>query len=171
MKKDSSLLRNFLKFLFVTLAIVVALQIISRILGNRDLILGAILSSLGVLSIIWTLLARSNLSPKSQLRLIANNFLACSITVLTFSILITLNSVIEIKGIIYIEYILIFIMYFFFILVSYYIYTIGKEFGFQKESIEMGKHLEGIKKIKKSSMLLLSVLVVLILEQWLCTVP
>ena len=137
---------NILKFLLVALAIIIALQIISRILGNIELILGAILISLGILSMIWTILARSNLSPQSQLRLFTNNFLACSIAILVFTILLTIDNFIAIRGIVYIQYFFIFVIYFFFILISYYIYTMGKQFGFQQQSKEMKKHLEMSKK-------------------------
>ena len=145
--KDSHLMQ-FVKFFTAALIIIFSIKLISRLLGNLELILGAVLVSMGVLSIIWTLLARYNLSPKSQLRIFTSNFLACSIAILIFTVVITIKEFVLVKHLLYIEYSLIFITYFFLILASYYIYAIGKEFGFQHEARKIGFHLKKIKEEK-----------------------
>ena len=137
---------NLLKFLSIALVIIFSIQIINKILGNLVLILGAVLVSLGILAIIWTLLARYNLSPKSQLRFFADNFLGCSIAILLFTILLTIEQLALIKYSIYIKYFLISAVYFFLILASFYIYAIGRAFGFQKKSIEIKQHLKEIRR-------------------------
>ncbi len=139
-------INQIIKIILLTIAIAIAIYLISLIIEQIELIIGAVLASLGILSIIWTLLARSNLSPKSILRFFTNTFLACSIAVLVVTIVLTIDTVTKIKEFIYIEYLMIFITYFFFILVSYYIYKIGREFGFQNESIEIKKRLKQVKK-------------------------
>ena len=141
MKKDQTI-PNAIKLILIFLVIILSIYLINRFLGNLELILGAILVSFGILSIIWTVLARYNLSPQSRLRIFANNFLACSIAILVFTIMIIIDRHVYIKGVLYVQYFFIFITYFFFIIVSYYLYTIGREFGFQKESIKIKKRLQ-----------------------------
>ncbi len=145
-----SKLTQILKLVLMVLVIAFSLQLLSKLLGNLEIMMGLLLVSFGILSIIWTILARYNLSPKSQLRMFANNFLACSLALLMFTIITIVNLYANVKGILYLQYILIFVIYFFFILVSYYLYTLGKQFGFQKESISMGKYLKKVKKIVPS---------------------
>ena len=137
------------KVISLFLAVAVAFFFITRIFNTVELILAIIILSFGVLAIIWTLLAKYNLSPSSQLRIFTNNFLATSIAVLSFTIIRLLSNIASIPGLIYLEFFFVFATFFFFVLASYYIYTIGKEFGFQKESRKMKKILKKRNQQKK----------------------
>ena len=135
------------KLISLFIAVAVAFFLITRVFNTVEIILSIIILSFGVLAIIWTLLAKYNLSPSSQLRIFTNNFLATSIAVLAFTIIRLLGNIINIPGLIYIEFFFVFATFFFFVLASYYIYSLGREFGFQKESRQMKKILA--KKQKK----------------------
>ncbi len=137
------------KVISLFLAVAVAFFFITRIFNTVELILAIIILSFGVLAIIWTLLAKYNLSPSSQLRIFTNNFLATSIAVLSFTIIRLLSNIVSIPGLVYLEFFFVFATFFFFVLASYYIYTIGKEFGFQKESRKMKKILKKRNQPKK----------------------
>ena len=142
---------NFIKsfkVIILLIALISAFYFIFKIFKSWDLILSILTLSFGVLSIIWTLLAKYSLSPKSTLRLFTNNFLACSISVLSFSTLRLLSNFILIPWLNYIELFFIIITFFFFVLASYYIYNIGNEFGFQRETKEIKKVLKERKKFQ-----------------------
>ena len=138
---------SLIKYVFGILVIIFALIIISNIVSAVELIIGAITISVGILSIIWTILARYSLSPKSTLRIFTTNFLACSIAVTAFSTVRIVGRLVQIHWLIIIEFFFIFATFFFFLLASYYTYSIGREFGFQRES----KNIEQILKRKKPS--------------------
>ena len=142
MKNNSN---KLLKELILLIAILVVFYILFQAFQNFEIIFGVIILSFGVLSIIWTLIARYSLSPKSNLRLFTNNFLACSISVISFFVIRLLSEIIYNKWFIYIEFFFIFVTFFFFVLASYYIYKIGSLFGFERES----KNIKKILKKKK----------------------
>ena len=124
------------------LCILTILYFIFKTVNDIEIFFGIIMLSFGVLAVIWTLLAKYNLSPKSTLRLFTNNFLSCSISVLFYSIIRLLSDFVSIPFHAYLEFFFISITFFFFVLVSYYIYIIGNEFGFQKESSQIKKALK-----------------------------
>ncbi|MFH1592341.1 MAG: hypothetical protein ABIB47_03165 [Candidatus Woesearchaeota archaeon] len=138
---------NLIKYLFGILVVISAFYIITNVIDAVELILGFIAVSVGILSIIWTLLAKYSLSPRSNLRVFTNNFLACSIAVIAFASIRIVGKLIDLPWLIVIEFFFIFATFFFFLLASYYIYSIGREFGFQSE----GKKIERRLKIKKIS--------------------
>ena len=141
---------SLIKYVFGILVIISALIIISNIVGAVELIIGAITISVGILSIIWTILARYSLSPKSTLRIFTTNFLACSIAVTAFSAVRIVGRLVQIPWLIIIEFFFIFATFFFFLLASYYTYSIGREFGFQRESKNIEQILKRKKPLKKA---------------------
>lgn len=140
---------KFIKYLLAILVIIFSIYIISQTLVSLELIFGFLSISIGILSIIWTLLAKYSLSPKSTLRLFTNNFLTCSIAVLSYSFVRVLGNLIYKPWFILVEFFFIFVTFFFFLIASYYIYSIGKEFGFQKESKKIREVLLAKKKRKR----------------------
>ena len=148
MKTEESNIINMIKYIFGIIVVVSAIYIIANIIKVVELIIGFIILSVGVLSIIWTLLAKYSLSPKSKLRIFTNNFLACSIAVVAFSTIRLIGNFVSIPWLILVEYFFTFATFFFFLLASYYILNIGKEFGFERES----KKIRRILKSKKESL-------------------
>ena len=138
MKKKNNL-SILIKELIALIIILTILSFILQIVNNLKLFFGIVMLSFGVLAVIWTLLAKYNLSPKSTLRFFTNNFLSCSLSVLFYSIIRLLSDFISIPFSSYLEFFFISITFFFFVLASYYIYLIGNEFGFQRESSQMKK--------------------------------
>ena len=134
-----------IKYVFILLVILANYYILYNLLNAVELIVGFITISVGILTIIWILLAKYSLSPKSTLRLFTNNFLACTIGVMGFSLTRLIGKLVYVKWLILVEFFFIFATFFFFLVAAYYIYTIGKEFGFQSES----KQIVGILKLKK----------------------
>jgi len=141
---------NILKYIFIVLVIVSSIYVMYNVLRVAELIVGFIVISVGVLSIIWTLLAMYSLSPKSNLRVFTNNFLACSIAVIGFSLTRIVGQFVSIPWLILVEFFFIFVTFFFFLLASYYIYSLGREFGFQKESKKIGEILKRKRNKKKT---------------------
>lgn len=139
---------TLVKYIFTILVIASSIYIIFTLIRSIEIIIGFVIISVGILSIIWTLLAKYSLSPKSNLRVFTNNFLACSIAVVAFSTFRVLGSLVSIPWLIFLEFFFIFATFFFFLLASYYIYSIGKEFGFQNESLKIGRILKKRKKAK-----------------------
>lgn len=133
------------KEIILLISILLLFYIILNISKSFKIIFIILILSFGVLSIIWTLIAKYSLSPKSDLRLFTNNFLACTIAVLSFFIIRLLGDFIFIPYLIYAEFFLIFVTFFFFFLASYYIYKIGSIFGFQRES----RNIKNVLKEKK----------------------
>ena len=74
-----------IKALLVIIAIVVAAYILYRLSGSLEILLGALSLSIGVLAIIWTLIAKYSLSPHSTMRLFTNSFLASLIALVVLS--------------------------------------------------------------------------------------
>jgi len=130
----------------LAISILFLFYLVSRIFKDLTFILWLIIFSFGVMAIIWTLLAKYSLSPKSNLRLFTNNFLACSIAVLAFSVTRFINDFLHISWLLFVELFFIFTTFFFFVLASYYTYKIGSEFGFQRESWDIKKILKEKKK-------------------------
>ncbi|MBI2672263.1 hypothetical protein HYX16_04990 [Candidatus Woesearchaeota archaeon] len=128
------------------ISILFLFYLISRIFEDLTFILWLIIFSFGIMAIIWTLLAKYSLSPKSNLRLFTNNFLACSIAVLAFSVTRFINDFLRLRWLLFVELFFIFITFFFFVLASYYTYKIGSEFGFQRESWDIKRILKEKKK-------------------------
>ena len=133
-----------LKEFILLVAILFVFYLVIKIFNSYRLVFFIIILSFGVLAIIWTLIAKYSLSPKSTLRVFTNNFLACSISVLSFTVLRVFNDIFASQFLIYVEFFFIFITFFFFVLASYYIYKIGSLFGFERES-------KNIKKILKQN--------------------
>ena len=130
----------------LAISILFLFYLVSRIFKDLTFILWLIIFSFGIMAIIWTLLAKYSLSPKSNLRLFTNNFLACSIAVLAFSVTRFINDFLHISWLLFVELFFIFTTFFFFVLASYYTYKIGSEFGFQRESWDIKKILKEKKK-------------------------
>jgi len=132
-----------IKSILVFIAIIVAIYLLSSISKSLEITVGAFSLSIGVLAIIWTLIAKYSLSPKSTLRLFTNSFLACLIALIALSFikLIAFMTAYS-RNLIYIEYILTTIVYLFFLISAYYILSIGKQFGFQSKAAEIKKIIE-----------------------------
>ncbi len=136
------------KVILVLIAIATAIYILFSIIRSLEIITGTISLSIGVLAIIWTLIAKYSLSPKSTLRLFANSFLACLIALIVLSFIKLIAFMTEYsKNLIYVEYILTTIVYLFFLISAYYILTIGRQFGFQSKAFQIKKIIA--KKTKK----------------------
>jgi hypothetical protein len=133
----------------LSIAILFLFFLISRIFKDLTFILWLVIFSFGIMAIIWTLIAKYSLSPKSNLRLFTNNFLACSIAVLAFSIVRFINDFLNIGWLLFVELFFIFSTFFFFVLASYYTYKIGTEFGFQREAWDIKKILKVKRNNKK----------------------
>ncbi len=139
---------KILKFLIALFAIVLGLFVIIKLVGNVELIVGIISLTFGILAIIWTLKARSVLSPGSSLRKYTGNFLMCLIFILLFSIWNTMSKILNFQGIfLYFEYFFIVMAYMVFVMAAYQILYLGKEFGFLKEIKVMKKAIKE-KKLK-----------------------
>jgi len=144
MTEDNKIV-NSIKYIFGILVVIATLYIISNIIAAVEIMVGIITLSVGVLSIMWTLIARYSLSPKSKLRVFTNNFLACSIAVIAFSLIRLLERFINLPWLILVEFFFVFATFFFFLLASYYMYSIGREFGFEREA----KNIKDILRSKK----------------------
>jgi len=139
--KNTNKLSNSIKEVLVFISILIALYLILKLLEDLRIFFGIIMISFGLMSIIWTLIAKYNLSPKSTLRLFTNNFLGCTIALLAFALLRVFSFFIFIHGIIFLEFFFISVTFMFFVMASYYIYKLGSEFGFQHESFKIKKIL------------------------------
>jgi len=146
MKKKYSFY-NTLKTFILLLVLALIFYFISRLFMNLEFIFGIVILSFGVLAVIWTLLAKYSLSPGSRLRIFTNNFLACSIAVLSFFIMRLMGYFVSLPWFIYVEFFFIFATFFFFVLASYYIYMLGKEFGFQRQSEDIKNLLKKKKNL------------------------
>ena len=146
MIKNKKSVIGVIKYIFILLVIVITYYILYNLLNAVELIVEFATLSIGILAIIWTLLAKYSLSPNSTLRLFANNFLACTIAVMGFSLTRFIGDLIYIPRLNLLEFFFILATFFFFLVASYYIYTIGKEFGFQRESKEIANVLEKRKR-------------------------
>tara|TARA_Y100000310_G_scaffold144893_3_gene144234 strand:+ start:47584 stop:48228 length:645 start_codon:yes stop_codon:yes gene_type:complete len=146
MHKDD--LKHFFKQLISVIAILVGLGALFKYVQDIELISALVSLTFGVWAIIWTLNARSVLSPGSSMRKYATSFFFCLLFVLIFSIWDAAINLLGLKGmLVYVRYIIMIFVYTTFVLASYKVYTIGKEFGFSAQS-------EKIKKVmkKKSSL-------------------
>ena len=146
MIKNKKSVIGVIKYIFILLVIVITYYILYNLLNAVELIVEFATLSIGILAIIWTLLAKYSLSPNSTLRLFANNFLACTIAVMGFSLTRFIGDLIYIPRLNLLEFFFILATFFFFLVASYYIYTIGKEFGFAEESSRIKKILSMKKK-------------------------
>jgi hypothetical protein len=102
--KSINKLSGYLKGVIIFVALLVVLYLILKIFEDIKIFFSIITLSFGVLAIIWTLLAKYSLSPKSTLRLFTNNFLTCSISILAFTIFRFLSDFIPIPELIYLEF-------------------------------------------------------------------
>jgi len=131
-------------------AILMSIFSIFRIIPNIEIATGFITMSFGILAIIWTSIARANLSKGSSLRNYTTSFLFCLIFILLFSIWDTFDKIFEWNGLTMMpKYIFITIAYLIFSYASYSIWKIGKEFGFKDEAKKIDKVIKE-KQLKKS---------------------
>ena len=139
--KNIKKLSNSIKEVLVIISILTALYLILKLFEDLRIFFGIIMISFGLMSIIWTFIAKYNLSPKSTLRLFTNNFLTCTISLLAFALLRVTSFFMHIPGLVYLEFLFITITFIFFVVASYYIYKLGSEFGFEHESFKIKKIL------------------------------
>ncbi|HLC98882.1 MAG TPA: hypothetical protein VJC00_02640 [Candidatus Nanoarchaeia archaeon] len=129
------MMNETLKIIFATVAILAGIASIIIVLGNAEYIIASLSLTFGVLAIIWTLTAHGSLSPGSSLRSYTAYFLACLVFVLIYSVWNNAITIFNITGYLsYLEYLFVTIAYLLFVSAAYKIYSIGKEFGFQKEA-------------------------------------
>lgn len=129
------------------IAIAGGLTAIFRIVVDTEIAIGWVTISFGILAIIWTSMAVTSLSKGSSLRKHTTNFLFCLIFVLLFSIWHTLSKLFRWREtvneyMLYPGYLFITLAFLIFVLTSYQILTMGKEFGFEKQSKEIKSVLE-----------------------------
>lgn len=137
-------------FLWIA-AIIASLFAIFRIVPNLEIAVGFITISFGILAIIWTSIAMSNLSKGSSLRSYTTSFLLCLVFLMMFSIWHTFGIIFSWEGLALMpKYFFITVAYLIFSYASYKIWAIGKEFGFKEEAKEIDKVIRE-KKLKKGS--------------------
>ncbi len=139
-----------IKYLIGLTAISLGLITIMWIVKQADLIAGILSLTFGIMAIIWSYRARKSLSPGSSLREYPTYFIICLIFVVAFSIALTAERFfIRISTgtiLIYLEYTLLTLAYLTFVAAAYKIWSIGQEFGFEKESAEIKKAMKKKKK-------------------------
>lgn len=139
-----------MKYLMGIAAILLGLITIMWIIKQADLIAGILSLTFGVMAIIWAYRARKALSAGSSLREYSMYFIICLIFVVAFSIALTAERFFIRTSagtiLVYLEYTLLTMSYLTFVAASYKIWSIGQEFGFEKESAEIRK---AIKKKKR----------------------
>lgn len=129
------------------IGILLSLLAIIKIVQDIEIAIGLITISFGILALIWTTIARRNLSPGSTLRSYTNRFLTSLLFILVFSIWHTLSRLFfwE-KEFLYPEYAFITMAYIFFVVAAYQILNIGKEFGFREQAKKINRIIERKKK-------------------------
>lgn len=141
--------RTFFGGLLWLTAIIISLFAIFRIIPNIEIAIGFVTISFGILAVIWTSIARYNLSAGSALRNYTTYFLCCLIFILLFSIWHTFGIIFSWEGLILIpKYIFITIAYLIFSYTSYQIWLIGKEFGFKNEAATINRIMQEKKRHK-----------------------
>lgn len=145
-------IKTLLAAILWIIAILLSIFAIFKIVQNIEIAVGFITISFGILAIIWTFIARQNLSEGSSLRDYTTRFLFCLVFILMFSIWHTLGLIFLWKGpVIFMKYIFITAAYLIFAAASYEIWRIGKEFGFKEEAKQIRKIIQEKKnnKLKK----------------------
>lgn len=128
-------MKEILKIIFAVVAILAGIAAIIIVLGNAEFIIAFMSLTFGVMAIIWTVMAHGSLSPGSSLRSYTRYFLACLILVLISSLWDSAARIFMIGGAWrYLDYLFITLAYMVFVAASFKIYTLGREFGFQKEA-------------------------------------
>lgn len=144
-------IKNFLAGLIWVIAIALGILAVFKIAQNIEVSIGFITISFGILAVIWTFIARQNLSKGSALRDYTTSFLLCLIFILLFSIWHTFEVMLLLEGwIVMPEYLFITIAYLIFAFASYKIWKIGKEFGFKDEVKEIDRIIKEKKELKNS---------------------
>lgn len=129
------------------IAIIIGLVAIFKLVLNMEIAIGFLTVTLGILAVIWTIMAKRSLSKGSSLEKYTTKFLFCLIFILAFSVWQVLENLFYWEGsIVYPKYIFIAIAYLVFVIAAYQILHIGKEFGFK----EQAKKIEKVMKKGKS---------------------
>lgn len=143
--------KTFFGALLWSTAIVLSLFAIFRLVPNIEIAIGFVTISFGILAIIWTSIARNNLSVGSSLRSYTTSFLFCLVFILLFSLWQTFGIIFSWEGLIVIpKYIFITISYLIFSYAAYKIWEMGKEFGFKTEAAKIKKVIQEKKNHQKN---------------------
>ncbi|HLC55976.1 MAG TPA: hypothetical protein VJJ23_01955 [Candidatus Nanoarchaeia archaeon] len=124
------------------IAIIAGLYAIFKLIKNVDIAFGALAITFGVLSIIWTSMALSNLAPGSSLRKQTLLYLLSLIVIVIASGINIVNILIKSIGLRYVYYIFISLAFLIFTFTSYKVLKTGKEFGFKEKADEIRKKLK-----------------------------
>ena len=142
-------MNDWLKGIIGIIGIASGLYVLFRLSISLELAVAFLSLSFGVLAIIWTLIAKYNLSPGSELRKFTTNFLVGILFLLVFISIITVRQIkSSLQDFIFVEHFFITATFLLFVIAAYQILHIGKEFGFEKEASTI-KSLLRNKKNKK----------------------
>ncbi len=135
------------------LAIVGGLLAIFRIVDDTEIAIGFITISFGLLAILWTSMAITSLSGGSALKKHTTHFLFCLIFILLFAVWHTLSKLLGWREtlnefMLYPSYLFITLAFLIFVVTAYQIFTMGKEFGFEKQAKEIARVMK--RKSKKN---------------------
>lgn len=149
--------KEFIAAVIWLFGIVLSILAIFAITQNIKLAVGVLSLSLGILAVIWVLIARKSLSPGSSLRAYTTHFLLSLIFVMVFSLWDISDEIFIFKGTLsYAGYIFVAVSYIVFLRAAYQILSIGKEFGFQTQALRIKSAMESkqaseAKRIAKKS--------------------
>lgn len=139
-------MNDWLKGVIGIIGIASGLYVLFRLSISLELAVAFLSLSFGVLAIIWTLIAKYNLSPESELRKFTTNFLVGILFLLIFTLIITIRQIKSLlQGFIFVEHFFITATFLLFVIAAYQILHIGKEFGFEREA----KTIKSLLRMKK----------------------
>ncbi|MEK6974168.1 MAG: hypothetical protein AABW41_02965 [Nanoarchaeota archaeon] len=125
------------------IAIVLGILAIIKFVSDKEILVGFISLSFGVLAIIWSFIALNSLSKGTSSRDYVMFFLIGMVFLFLFSlwhVLVRINK--WESRLIYPEYIFISIAYLIFVMASFRVYKFSKEFGFKEKTKEIRKQLK-----------------------------
>lgn len=147
--------KDIIALVLAVVAILTGLVAIIKLVVIKELVVGVLSLTFGIMAIIWTYRARKSLSKGSELRKYTDYFILCLIAILFFSIWDTfltyyqnINLVIN-EAWIYPKYLFITSTYLIFLRASYQILYLSKKFGFSEEASDIKKILDSKKKKSK----------------------
>lgn len=142
--------KNTVGMLLGLIALFFGLYAIVALVPTKELAVGFLSFTFGILAIIWTSKAVSSLAPESSLRSYTTKFLFSLVFVLLFSAVNTVQIYFNPQNsMVYLGYGLIIVAYILFVIAAYEILTIGKEFGFGESAAEIRKVIAEKQKKKK----------------------
>ncbi|MBI5391990.1 hypothetical protein HZB00_03220 [Candidatus Woesearchaeota archaeon] len=140
-------MKKVIQTIFAFVAVIGGLFALFSLLPTRELAVGFLSLTFGVLAVIWTGMAFSSLARGSSLRSYTAKFLISLILVIVFSAISAVHDFFPANVVLlYAGYITIILAYIMFVMAAHDILKIGKEFGFGETAEEIRKVVEEKRK-------------------------